>query len=322
MKDEPVRIALLGAGVFMRQAHVPALLGLPDAFEVVGVFSRTRERAEEVAASLPGAPTVHTDLAGVLARDDVEAVDVALPIPVLPDVVEAALAAGKHVVSEKPVASTSARAEELLAFHAEHSSRVWMVAENWRYEECFVAAAEAIRDGALGRPVLFDWAVRVPIRPGHRYHETAWRRSGDVPGGFLLDAGVHFAAVLRMAFGELAEARGISASVHPDLPPVDTLAAALRFESGVVGNLAMSFAVAGPWQSELRVSCEDGSLSASPGRLDTTRDGHSSSRSFPYPSGVAAEFAAFADAVRLGQPHRNTPAEALSDLRLVEALLA
>ncbi len=282
---------------------------------------RAQQLTEEGAASLPGTPIVHTDLQEVLARDDGEAVDVVLPIQLLPDVVEASLAAGKHVVSEKPVAATSGRADALLAFRERHPDPVWMVAENWRYEASFLAAAEAVREGAIGRPVLFDWTVAFPIRPGHRYHATAWRRTGEVPGGFLLDGGVHFAAVLRQVLGELVEARGFTASEQDDLPPCDTLAASMRFDSGAVGTLAVSFAVGVPWESELRVAGSEGSLAVAPGRLAVTRDGKTDVRTFPYPTGVAAELVAFAEAVRHGTPHRNSPEEALADLRLVEALL-
>ncbi len=317
---DPVRLALLGAGIFADQAHVPALLALPERFRVVAVYSRTRAKAEAVAARFPGDVAVATDPADVLARDDVEAVDVVLPIPLLVDTVERALRAGKHVVSEKPVAPTSAAGEQLAEVHRrDHAERVWMVAENWRYEAGFVAAAEAVRAGRISRPVLFDWALRVPIRPGHRYHATTWRRTGEVPGGFLLDAGVHFAAVLRMVLGEPVEARALTSSVHADLPPADTLAAALRFDSGAVGSLAVTYAVGAPWQPALRVTGTEGALTIDRDRLEITCDGASDVRHFDGPTGVRDELAAFAASVRHGVAHRNTADEALRDVRLVES---
>src|SRR5690606_19263869 len=119
-----------------------------------------------------------------------------LPINAMPDAVEKALRAGKHVVSEKPMAPTVARGQALLA--CERSDRVWMVAENYRYIKAYAAAAEILASGRLGRPLLCHWAAPSVLAPDNKYYQTDWRRSGDLPGGFLLDGGVHYAAALRM----------------------------------------------------------------------------------------------------------------------------
>ena len=165
------------------------------------MYSRTRASAENVADAIPYEVAVHTDLDAVLADESIEAVDIVLPIPVLPGVVRQALEAGKHVLSEKPIAPTVAEGKALVAHSRSFADQVWMVGENWRYEGAFQAAAEAIRAGRIGRPVFCDVSLQLPIKA--EYQGSSWRNSGAFPGGYLLDGGVHHVAGLRVLLGEI-----------------------------------------------------------------------------------------------------------------------
>src|SRR5512140_493123 len=158
----PIKIALIGAGIFARDAHLPALNTLPDKFEVAAIYSRRAENAAALAAGLPNPPAVYSELEPLLQRQDIAAVDVVLAIGAQPAVVEAALRAGKHVISEKPMApdvATGRRLLEIAGRLAAESGVVWMVAENWRYEEAYRAAAQALRSGQIGRPLQFAWTI-------------------------------------------------------------------------------------------------------------------------------------------------------------------
>ena len=319
--DRPLRIALLGTGQYGRGVHLGALRDDPG-FQIVSVYSRTHANAQAVADELPGEVRATDDLASIWSDASIEAVDVVLPIPQLASTVRAALASGKHVVSEKPIAATCEDGGALIATWRQDPSRVWMVAENWRYEAAFVHAAKLVKEEAIGRPVVATWAARVPIRPGHRYHGTDWRRTGVVPGGFLQDGGVHYVAALRSILGEVSEARAVASSSYDDLPPLDTLAASLRCASGALVNLTLTFAVGGPWPSELRIAGTEGSLTVERGRNVLRRGDDVQETPFPDYTGVRDELAAFAAAVRDGASHRNSPEEALADLRVIERLLA
>ena len=320
----PLRIALLGAGTFARKAHVPSLLALPDRFQIVAVCSRTRASAEAVAQMLPAPVAIHTDVPALLARDDVDAVDVILPIPELPDAVQMCLAAGKHVVSEKPIAPTLERARALIDGHAPHAKQVWMVAENWRYEDAFQAAGQAIQAGAIGRPLVCDWSLQLPVMPGAPNHQTVWRRTGTFPGGFLLDGGVHHVAGFRVVLGEIEAVSAAAAAHRPDLPPADTLCATLRFANGVVGSYSVTYAArSGLGSAALHVVGSEGSLRVDAVTLTLWREGEQQTvQTFPPHHSVERELAAFADAVLRGKPHRNSAQEALQDLAVVESMLA
>jgi predicted dehydrogenase len=319
--SSPIRLALIGAGIFARDAHVPTLQALGDAFEIVALCSRRRESVEDLAAELNAPVDITTDLDALLARDDIDAVDVVVPIHTLPSVVEQALAAGKHVISEKPVAPDVATGRRLLALYGQHADQVWMVAENWRYDHVMSGAAEIVRRGDIGRPLLVDWALRSNFSPSNKYFSTTWRRENRFPGGLLLDGGVHYAAALRMLAGEVASVSAVATQHSPDLPPVDTLSATLVFENGALGSFGVTYAAGGPWPWVLTVTGDEGALRISDGVISVATGSDTYALELPEHQGIREEFTAFAAAIRDGAPHHNTPDQAVQDVALVEAML-
>lgn len=319
---QPVRTALVGAGIFTRDAHVPALKALGDQIEVVAVYSRTQASADAVAALFAHPVDTYTDLDALLARDDIEAVDVTLPIPLIPGAVRQALTAGKHVVSEKPMAPSVAEGRALLDFYAGHRDKVWMVAENWRYNTVTHKAAALVEEGRIGNPVMVTWNEAVAMNARNKYYHTAWRKTGEFQGGFILDGGVHRAAVLRMVLGEVASVSGFSRLVQPDLLPVDTLSAALRFESGVLGVYTITYGGAAPWTPSLDIVGDGGSMRIRRHEIiELESGGQTEEIDAASGSDIQAELAAFAHSVRTGEPHLNTPEEGLLDVALMEAML-
>lgn len=316
-----IRIALAGAGIFARDAHVPALLALQDRFEIVAIYSRTRENAESLAAALPFQPEITTNLDDLMRRDDIHAIDLLLPIDLLAPSVDLALASGKHVVSEKPMAPDVATGERLLSIYSNHPKQVWMVAENWRYENAFRAAADFVASGALGAIYSVHWALSIPLVPGNKYYGTAWRRSGTFPGGFLMDGGVHHVAVLRQVLGEIVGVSAMVKQMRADLPPADTLSASLEFASGVIGSYTVTYTAGAPWNNALHLTAEHGSLRLDRGLIEVTLDGKAHPVTFSDNHSVNDELTAFADAVQHGTQHRNPPAEGLNDVAVVEAML-
>lgn len=318
----PIRLALIGAGVFARDAHVPSLLRHPDRFEIAAIYSRTHATAQALAEQIPYAVDIHTDLDELLARPDIEAVEVLLPISALPDAITKALAAGKHIISEKPIAIDVETGRKLLAQHAHHTNLVWMVGENWRYESAFLQAAEMIQNGTIGTPLTCHWALYTPINANSKYYHTLWRRDSSIPGGFIMDGGVHHIAALRMLLGEISQVNATLRQNSPDLPPADTVAATLDFASGVVGTYLATYATAAPWPPHLYIGGTEGSLRIQRREIEVTRAGKTERIETEGFDGVEKELLAFADSIRSDAPHRNAPIESLRDLAVIEAILA
>lgn len=325
MPNKPIRLALLGAGIFARDAHAPALRTLHNRYRVAVIYSRTLESARKLAAAFPYAVETSTDLDEVLARADIDAVDIVLPIDLIPPTIERALAAGKHVISEKPAAPDLATGLRLLDTYEQYPDQLWMVGENWRYEAAFRQAAQLLTEGIVGRVTLVNWTLHTLIDASKPYFHTAWRQTPGYQGGYLLDAGVHHVAALRLLFGEVARVNALAALVDPALPPLDTISASLQFDTGLIASYAATFAAPPPSPSSLNVIGDMGALRIDRARIEIIRrDGDVEHRpiagvSEPSINAMLADFAAVLnrDVVQV----IGTPAQGVQDLAVMEAML-
>jgi len=317
---EPIRLALIGAGIFARDAHLPSLRTLAEQFTIAAVYSRTAATAQSLAAEIGPDVKVYTDLTELLLAPEIDAVDIVLPIPVMPPVIAQALASGKHVISEKPLAPTVALCRQLLAAH-QRQHQVWMVAENWRYESAYVKAAELVQSGAIGKPVTCHLALYLPMLPSNKYFDTLWRRSSDFAGGALMDGGVHHVAALRMIVGEITSVSAMTSHASTTFAMADTLSATLHFANGAVGSYVVSYAVGAPWPGHLYVVGDQGALRVQRGEIELTRGKQTEVITCPKFDGVANELVAFAAAIQTGQPHDNTSQAGLLDVAVMEAIL-
>ena len=120
---EPLRVGLCGCSWFALRAHVPALLALERAgggcrgfaVRVDAVCSRTKKSMAKAEAKLGRAVRRHAQMQALFDDPAIDVVLLVLPIPLMADAVEAALRAGKHVISEKPAAASLERTLALLA---------------------------------------------------------------------------------------------------------------------------------------------------------------------------------------------------------------
>jgi len=319
MATKDIGIGVIGVG--MGANVLPINLDSTSRLQVRAVCAQSAVRAQRLADQWQ-LPFWTTDYRKVIERPDIDVVAVYSPDQLHIEHASAALRAGKHVISEKPIAPDSTTAQRLIALHADRPAQVWMVGENWRYEEAFERAAYLIAANAIGRPVTAAWSRFAALKPGNPYYATTWRRSGFT-GGLLLDGVIHLAAALRLVLGEVASVVSMVEQVAPDLPPADTLAAVLRFASGAICSLQVSYAVDSPWGAPLTIIGTEGSLRVDRGFVEIARPGVAVERiECGKLHGVQRELLAFVDAIQHGTPHRNAPAEGLRDLVVVEALLA
>ena len=175
----PIRFGVMGCANIARRSVVPALQSLPD-FHLVGFASRTPEKGREIAAHV-GSEFIG-DYANLLARDDVDAIYMPLPTGLHAEWAAKALAAGKHLLAEKSLASSLAEAETLVAAARRHGRTLM---ENYMFQ--FHAQQDVVRRivrETLGEIRLFRAAFCFPpLPPGNfRYDRT-------LGGGALLDAG-------------------------------------------------------------------------------------------------------------------------------------
>ena len=153
-----IRLGIVGTGLAIEKLHWPALRQMTDRYEVVAFCNDTRPPAEVFAARADLAMDAYTpDYHELLRRDDVEAVLIALPIPLLYPVTRAALEAGKDVISEKPTGSNLEQGREFLALAEQFPERKVLVGENFFYRDDLRLARSLLDAGAIGRLHLMAW---------------------------------------------------------------------------------------------------------------------------------------------------------------------
>lgn len=106
-----------------------------------------------------------------------------LPITLQPSIVRKALAAGKHVLSEKPVAPDVAGGRKLIKeYESEYKPKglIWRIAENYEIEAGYQAAATVIRDGKIGKVTSFNARVVNHVPKDSKWYKTPWRTVPDV----------------------------------------------------------------------------------------------------------------------------------------------
>jgi len=139
---------VIGTGIVGGAWHAHVYHHLPNA-ELVALCDLDEARAREVAARY-GGPAVYTDYRDLLARDDIAAVSIATPDFAHREIAVAAAAAGKHLLVEKPLATTRADAAAILQA-ADQAGVKLMVDFHNRVNPAFLAARQAVQNGELGR---------------------------------------------------------------------------------------------------------------------------------------------------------------------------
>lgn len=304
-------VGLLGAGG-IANVHLPGWLAL--GFEVV-------------VHSLDGqAPAITRRYGGRTADsldellDRVEIVDVATPTATHRELVEAAAAAGKHVVSEKPLALTVADSAAMIAACEKAGVRLFP-AHVVRYFPAYLAMRNAVRDGRVGVPAVQRF-YRIGAGPAQ-----PWFRDRTLSGGIALDQMIHDFDQARWVAGEVETVYATQAG--GDAPGASTtVQAILRHRSGAISH------VNGVWGARGLAFRTGYSIAGSGGLLEhdslehaaISYDGFVEGEGGYLPpldaaaSPYTAELADFVRAIREGGDARVTPQDGLEAVRIAVAV--
>jgi predicted dehydrogenase len=160
---------------------VPALQK-NDKTAIAAIYSRSKSSAEKLAADAGDGVDAYYDspaesgksLDDLLKRSEIDAVIVCLPITVQPDAVKKSMAAGKHVLSEKPIGKDVDVALDQIRYHEQNAPRsIWLVAENFRFLTALTYAQAQISDIG-GEVVGFHVNVFAYLDENDKFYQTAW----------------------------------------------------------------------------------------------------------------------------------------------------
>ena len=232
-----LRWGVLGNATIARRCVIPAIQSSSNG-EVLTLASRSPEAAR-VTAEAHAIPRLYPSYDAVLADPDVDAVYIPLPNHLHRPWTLKALAAGKHVLCEKPLACSAAEAAEMGAA-ADRHGRLLMEAFMYRFHPRSRRVRDLVTSGAIGRPRLVHTAFCFAMDPQVLADGTAPRLRPEMGGGALLDLGCYGVSVARWLLGaEPAEVQAM-ALYHPGGADLTTIAA-LRFGDDALATVEASF---------------------------------------------------------------------------------
>jgi len=237
-KPNRMNVALVGAGRIADGAHLPAWQEQDDAKVTVLVENRP-DQANAIARKW-GIPEWTVDYRAVLEREDIHAVDICLPPHLHATVTEEFLAHGKHVLVEKPMATTLEDAQRMVKAAAK-SRAVLMVAENWPFASSTQRVLDLMERGVLGRVFLMKAHHESGLYIDRALETRPWVLKAEKSGGgYLFDAGIHTINLARHLMGEFAS---VFAYASPGFPPdtlEDDLVLVARFRSGALASMSFT----------------------------------------------------------------------------------
>lgn len=198
-----LRVGMIGCGNVVSYGHRPALTTLPDV-ELVALADITPER-RKIGQEWFGLSDddLYADYKDVIARDDVEAVVVTVPQQFRRQIVLDAFAAGKHVLSEKPISDTPAIAAELCQAAEDAGVKFGMV-HNYHFFPEYRLIKQLIDGGEIGNVrVLTMNYLGVIDNPGAAEYKADWRHTMGAGGGVLMDM-IHAVYLTEWLTGEQA----------------------------------------------------------------------------------------------------------------------
>jgi len=314
----PLRIGVLGAARIAPNALIkPAAAG--EDVVVASVAARDRSRAQEYAAK-HGIPTVHDSYEALLADPTLDAVYNPLPNGLHGRWTMAALAAGKHVLCEKPFTANADEAKAV-ADAATKSGLVVMEAFHYRYHPVALRMLEIVTSGQLGALRHVEASVCFPLP---RFHDIRYRL--DLAGGAMMDAGCYAVHMVRLLGGGEPDVVSAHAKLHK--PDVDrAMKAALVFPQGHTGALTASM-----WSRDLlKISA---SAVGDKGRLNVlnfvapqayhrltvrTADGKRVEQLSRRPS-YSYQLDAFCGAVLRGEPILTPPSDSVRNMTVIDEI--
>ncbi|PWC37718.1 Gfo/Idh/MocA family oxidoreductase [Azospirillum sp. TSO35-2] len=256
---DTLTIGLVGSG-FMGRAHAQAFRAVGGLFDlpltpVLDLLSdRDAATAAQAAAAL-GFRRHTGDWRALVADPAVDVVAIATPNRLHAPIALAAIAAGKHVYCEKPLATTLADARAMMAA-AEARGVVTLVGFNYLKNPMIALAREIVESGDIGTVTGFR-GIHAEDFMADPAHPFTWRCEPDNAGGALADIGSHILAMARHLVGDITAVAGRLHTVHPGRPvmagaagtrPVtvdDQAHALVEFANGATGTITASWIAQG-----------------------------------------------------------------------------
>lgn len=318
MDTKPVTIGIIGAA----RVAVYAMIAPAKAEKRARLYSvAARDPARAAGyAKQHGIERHHKSYAALMADPEIDLVYIATPPSLHAKQAKDALAAGKHVLVEKPFSMNAAEAESV-ARAGEAAGRHVFEAMHSRHSRLFARIVEIVRSGVLGKISVASASFSAPIAR----NETEFRWQDGLGGGALMDLGVYPLAWLR---GTLGEPRVVSARAVLENGVDAETEAELSFPSGVKGTMRASMS-ARSFEAALKIEGDKGVLNVTNPlapqmghSLALTLSGKTTTETVEGPSTFAAQLAAVCATLRDGTPFPLGPRDYVHSMAAIDSVRA
>lgn len=326
---EKLQVGVIGCGSIAIHRHLPEY-ATNARVKIRAVCDVVADRAQEMADKY-GA-TAYTDYKELLAMPEIQAVSVCLPNYLHAQVTIDALRAGKHVLCEKPMATSLQEAQQMIDA-SEKENKMLMIAHNQRFMAAHVKAKEILHSGKLGAVVSFRTTFSHGGPEGWSIDGAgSWFfRKEEALVGSMGDLGVHKADMIRWMLEDEVESVGaFMDTLQKEATVDDNAVCILRMQSGAVGTLTASWTHRPGEDNSTHLYCEHGvmHIAADPvyqvivhyedGTTDKIEAGAIATNAAQTSSGVVDEFV---DAIFSNRESAIPGSEGLATLRVVMAAL-
>lgn len=250
-----IRVGIIGFGA----------IGRTNAEAIAAVGGRVVAVAGRAAAPAEGSFAYHADHRELIARDDVDLVAICTPSGLHARQALDAIAAGKHVVIEKPLSLDLGDGERVIQAARERGVLLSVISQR-RFEPDHRYLEERIASGDLGRAILGEAIVRW-WREESYYLSADWRGTTAMDGGVLLNQAIHVVDLLRWLLGSVDEVSCATATLAHEIESEDTAVATIRFASGALGSVVATTAARPGVPAQVVLSFERGSVELSGARV-------------------------------------------------------
>jgi phthalate 4,5-cis-dihydrodiol dehydrogenase len=314
-------IGLIGAGSF-GAVHAAAIAGQPDA-RLVAVCSGNPETAAAFVAQHGG--VAHRDWRHLLESPEVDAVVIATPHDHHVAIAIAALASGRHVLLEKPMAPTVALCREIEAAAAA-APGLLMIGHVMHFFRPVLAARALLDEGSLGRPLAGTSGL---VKLWMEANRRRWHLEPETGGGMLMTAGIHaLDQFIWLMDGRIAAVSAMAGTLFHDQPADDIAFLNLRFADGRLGQVTSLGYRDGAVTNGMRLVCEHGVIDVDldrgvrVGRGARWTDIADSWEPDGMAAAVSREWRAFLDAIATASPSPVPAAYGRHIVAAIEAALA
>lgn len=246
---------VVGSGA-IGKVHAEAISQIPGA-RLTAVCGRDEARTREFADRFQA--TAYTDYEKFLAHPDMQIVNICTPSGLHAEQGIKAAGTGRHVLVEKPIEISLARADELIRACAEAKVRLGVIFQS-RFLPAVQRIKRALDEGRFGRLLMGDAYVKWYRAP--EYYADSWHGTLALDGGgALINQAIHTLDLLRWMMGPAETVFAMKSALrYPHIETEDTLVGTIRFQNGALGVIEAATSVAPGFRRRLEISGENGTV--------------------------------------------------------------